>query len=172
MTEVATHTAASLPTGQLAAVAAIEAACFDHPWGASGLADTLSSPGVRLALLSAAESAEADLAAYCLYQLAFDELEILQLATRPSRQRQGLGRRLLDAVLAEATGGGCQAAFLEVRRSNLAACGLYLGAGFVQAGTRRGYYPVVAEDGTMTGREDALLLRRELSQSLAPAKSL
>lgn len=163
---VATHTAASLPVEQLAAVAAIEAACFDHPWGESGLADTLTNPGARMVLLSGPDSTE--LAAYCLYQLTLDELEILQLATRPSQQRQGLGRRLLETVLAEAAGRGCQAAFLEVRRSNLAACGLYLGAGFAQAGTRPGYYPVVAADGTVTGREDALLLRRELIE----AKSL
>lgn len=160
---VAIHGADTLLPAQLAAVAAIEASCFDHPWGPSGLGATLASSGAKMALL-VAEPAQA-VAAYCLYQRILDEIEIFQLATAPSQQRQGLGRRLLDAVLARAAGEGCQAAFLEVRRSNLAACALYTGAGFAAAGVRRSYYPVIAAGGSVTGREDALLLRCALQSA-------
>ena len=47
---------------------------------------------------------------------------------------------------------------LEVRPSNGPALALYRNYGFAEIGRRKGYYPA---DG---GREDALVLRRELEE--------
>ena len=54
--------------------------------------------------------------------------------------------------------------FLEVRPSNRAAVRLYESHGFVQVGTRRGYYPAAAG-----GREDArvYVLSLELENGMA-----
>lgn len=82
-----------------------------------------------------------------------DEAEVLTLAVQPTARRTGIGRALLNQALATARLRGAVAMFLEVSFANAAARGLYAGAGFVQVGSRRGYYP---EDG------DALVLRRLL----------
>jgi hypothetical protein len=63
---------------------------------------------------------------------------------------------LLIALLAHARDRGVRDAFLEVRRTNRGAIGLYHEVGFECVGTRRGYYQ--AQD----GREDALVYRLEL----------
>jgi ribosomal-protein-alanine N-acetyltransferase len=164
---VLTYTAAApAPPELLSAVASLEAACFERPWGEAGLADTLAQPGVSLVLIpaglaTAGSTAEA-VAGYCLGHRTLDELEILQIATQPAKRRRGLSRRLLDAVLTEAAAAGCTAAFLEVRSSNVAARGLYLSAGFAPCGVRRGYYATPSADGTATTWEDALMLRCNL----------
>ncbi len=82
------------------------------------------------------------------------EWELENIVVAPTAGRQGLGKRLLDALFSaacETTGG---AVFLEVRESNTAARTLYERAGFEQTGRRKSYYtdPV----------EDALLYRRSL----------
>lgn len=82
-----------------------------------------------------------------------DEAEVLTLAVEPAAQRTGLGRALLHQALATAQLHGAVAIFLEVSSANTAARALYAGEGFVQVGSRCGYYP---EGG------DALVLRRSL----------
>lgn len=140
----------------LANLSRIEAACFDRPWGATGLGETLAQAGAAVVYLPLSDD---ELDAYCLYQRVVDEVEILQLCTHPTAQRRGLGRRLVAAVLAEAESAGCVAVFLEVRRSNVAAIALYQGAGFSVCSVRRDYYPPLHGDGPS---EDALLLRCDL----------
>jgi len=66
-----------------------------------------------------------------------DEREILNIAVEPAVRRAGIGRILVETVLAEARG---LAWFLEVRESNLAAINLYETLGFSAAGRRENYY--------------------------------
>jgi ribosomal-protein-alanine acetyltransferase len=84
-------------------------------------------------------------------QVLLDEGHVVDLAVAPTARGQGIGRRLLDALLAGLRARGAVAHTLEVRASNRAALGLYRASGFVVEGRRPGYYP----DG-----EDALLLWR------------
>jgi ribosomal protein S18 acetylase RimI-like enzyme len=60
---------------------------------------------------------------------------VAQLAVDPSAARHGLGRRLLAAACAAARAAGCETVTLLVAAENQPACGLYRGAGFVQAET-------------------------------------
>jgi ribosomal-protein-alanine acetyltransferase len=66
-----------------------------------------------------------------------DEKEILNIAVEPALRRAGMGRILMETVLAEAHG---IAWFLEVRESNAAAISLYKILGFLTAGRRENYY--------------------------------
>jgi len=88
-----------------------------------------------------------------LARVAADEAEVLTLAVDPAVRRHGLGRALLEQVLATARQRGVHAIFLEVASGNGPGRALYAGAGFVTVGRRQGYYP----DGG-----DALVLRRPL----------
>lgn len=69
-----------------------------------------------------------------------DEGGIQTLAVAEAQQRTGLGRTLLDALLAEADRRGCRDVFLEVRAGNERAQSLYRRAGFEQIAHRRDYY--------------------------------
>ena len=142
-------TVRDMQTGDLTAVAAIEAASFGDAWPLSAFADLLTRSYARLRV---AVDAAGAVCGYCVLLRAADEGEIANIATHPARRGQGLGGRLLDDALAEADAGGAAAIFLEVRDSNVAALALYTGRGFVQVGRRRRYY--------QHPTEDALVMRR------------
>jgi len=72
--------------------------------------------------------------------LVVDELHITVVAVHPAGRRRGLGRQLLEALLAGAQARGALHATLEVAADNDAALGLYAACDFQTAGTRRGYY--------------------------------
>jgi len=88
---------------------------------------------------------------YGLFSLGVDDAHILNLAIKPTHQRQGLGRWMLEHLLAEIKLVGKKTAYLEVRLSNTHASDLYQKMGFEQIGYRKDYYQ------TINGREDALI---------------
>jgi ribosomal-protein-alanine N-acetyltransferase len=65
------------------------------------------------------------------------EYEIHTIAIDPAYQGRGIGRRLLDELLAFADGA---TVYLEVRTDNEPAINLYESAGFTRIGLRRRYY--------------------------------
>lgn len=81
-----------------------------------------------------------------------DEAFVQTMAVAPGRQRQGLGARLLDDLLGEASRRGQRAVSLEVRADNAVAQRLYARAGFARVGVRRGYYPGGVDAWLMTRR--------------------
>jgi ribosomal-protein-alanine N-acetyltransferase len=132
------------------ALARLHAAAFveERPWTAPEFAALLAGPGALLL---------GDDRAMLLARVAADEAEVLTLATDPAWRRQGLAGALLGRFHAEARARGAVRAFLEVAEDNVAARALYAGAGYSEAGRRRGYYRK-ASGGTV----DALLLSRLL----------
>jgi len=151
----------------------IEESVFSDPWSANSFRALPGDPRVLFACArsgvgdgdsagpgpgAAATGAGRGVLGYVVAIFAADEGEIGNLAVAPAAQGQGIGGRLLDAVLAEAERRGCVVLYLEVRESNAAARQLYASRGFKEAGRRRGYYqrPV----------EDALLLRRTVGPRL------
>ncbi len=85
--------------------------------------------------------------------IVLDEAHIATIATHPEFRRRGVARRLLVTALADAASHGAIKAYLEVRRSNLAAQKLYEQFGFVVTGVRPRYY--------LDTQEDALLMTLE-----------
>ncbi len=77
------------------------------------------------------------------------------LAVIPSLRGRGIGRHLLTALLAEATGRGMRRCLLEVKPDNDSAIALYQRTGFTELGTRPGYFP---------GGEPALVLELPLGE--------
>jgi [ribosomal protein S18]-alanine N-acetyltransferase len=127
---------------------------YGEAWTRSQLGGILPMEGVSLTL---ACDAGADAAVgFSLVRNVADESELLLLAVLPSRQREGIGSRLLDEFMERAARNGACRVHLEVRDGNPAVA-MYRAAGFEQAGKRRNYYH--APDG---GRFDALTLVRNL----------
>jgi ribosomal-protein-alanine acetyltransferase len=81
------------------------------------------------------------------------EWELENIVVAPNAQRQGLGRTLVEALLARVKQADGEAVFLEVRVSNTPARELYEKAGFKPTGFRKSYY--------MGPMEDAVLYRYE-----------
>lgn len=98
--------------------------------------------------------------AFVVAWVVADELHILNVATAETHRRRGHGRRLMRWAIEQGRAAGITAAFLEVRRRNVAAIGLYRTLGFYALGIRPRYY----KDG-----EDALLMALRLSHETGEA---
>lgn len=66
--------------------------------------------------------------------------DIQTIATVPDMRGRGEGRRLMNALIAEAVDRGVREVFLEVRADNPVAQNLYKSLGFEEIGIRPAYY--------------------------------
>ena len=82
-----------------------------------------------------------------------DEAWVQNIAVRRDAQRRGVGRALLEALLAEAVRRGARKVLLEVAADNGPAQRLYAAYGFEVVGVRRGYY--------QPSNTDALVMMRD-----------
>ncbi len=125
------------------AVLEIERASFTTPWPPEAFHQELRHN--RLARYTVARQAGA-VVGYAGVWLMVDEAHITTFAVHPDWRRQGVGRRLLLAMLIVAEELGAAHLTLEVRVSNLGAQALYAGHGFAIAGRRERYYTDDGED--------------------------
>ena len=117
----------------LAAIAEIEAELFEKP---------LSLPALRSlfdgqAFTGFISYENTSCAGYVLAHLTQDQAEILSLGTARQYQRRGHASLLLAALISTLRDTTC---FLEVAADNKAARDLYTRNGFVEVGSRPGYY--------------------------------
>jgi ribosomal-protein-alanine N-acetyltransferase len=117
-------------------------AAFKRCFEANYLGWTAEAPGKMLGFI--------------MISINLGECHILNLCVHPTEQHKGIGRHLLLYALRWAKQVGAGMIYLEVRRSNLAAIGLYRKMNFRIIGERKQYYPMGA------GREDALIFARDL----------
>ena len=83
-----------------------------------------------------------------------DEAWVQNIAVRRDAQRHGIGRTLLEELLAEARRHGIGKTLLEVAADNGPAQKLYANYGFEPVGVRRGYYQPSNTDAVVMMRED------------------
>ena len=128
----------------------LEKRCFSAPWSGDVYRHELTSNrlGSYWVMRRTAESGEGTppILAYGGYWLMGQEAHIVTIATHPDFRRQGLGRRLLQAMIDKAIEAGALEITLEVRASNYAAQALYKSIGFVVVGVRKHYYHDNGED--------------------------
>ena len=144
---------APMTVADVDAVWALECSVFPYPWSRNNFVDSLAS-GYDCWTVRDAGGA---LAGYFLLMYALDEAHLLDVAVAAGRQRQGLGRDLLERIAARARSQGMASIFREVRPSNERALEVYRRFGYEQIGRRKGYYPAGA-----AGREDAIVMRLDL----------
>ncbi|RQD71025.1 MAG: ribosomal-protein-alanine N-acetyltransferase [Tindallia sp. MSAO_Bac2] len=120
----------------------IEVQCFPTPWTHHAFRMELRN---KLAVYQVADINK-KIAAYGGMWLIMDEAHITNVAVHPKFQGQGLGRKIMEALMEEARQRHMQRMTLEVRKSNETALGLYKSMDFLVSGIRPGYYHDNGED--------------------------
>lgn len=121
-------------------VAEIETKCFARPWSEGALyRDYAQNPSSHFFVAESDGSIRGHLGLWRRH----DHVHITTLAVDPDRRREGIGRRLLEAVREKYPEMDLT---LEVRKSNVAAQDFYHSAGFSVTGTRPDYYTDNGED--------------------------
>ena len=134
--------------------AALERACFSHPWTEKALAEDLDN---ELLTLLAAVGEDGTLQGYGEVRTVLHVGTGERIAFAPNFRRMGGAEALLRRFLDDGRG---KLAFLtlEVRAGNAPAIGLYEKLGFEVVGRRRNYYREEGEDAllmTVVLRHDA-----------------
>ncbi len=135
----------------LAALEALEREGFGAHVPKEGMADELTRSWARVYVV---DDAARGVVAYVTVWRVADEVEVIQVATRPDARREGHARALLARAFEEAQRDGAVRALLEVRPLNVSAVTLYRAMGFVELSRRARYY----DDG-----EDALVMELRLA---------
>jgi len=118
--------------------------------------EAISPPWTHGALLSAiydddsyfvlAKDELVEVLGFAILRQVGDDGELLQIAVCKSARCRGVGDALIDAVLQHATESKYKSVFLEVRKSNNPAIGLYEKHGFSTLRIRKDYYTNPIED--------------------------
>ena len=120
----------------LDAVMAIEQAVYSHPWSRGNFRDSLNPLFDAHCLWL-----DGELLGYFLAMHGVEEMHLLNITVAPSRQGQGWGHMMLDALSLLSRSQGAQWLWLEVRQSNERALQVYERYGFRQVSIRKDYYP-------------------------------
>ncbi|MCT1656721.1 ribosomal protein S18-alanine N-acetyltransferase [Brevibacterium luteolum] len=128
----------------IAPIAALDAEIFGaDAWSEAYFWSELAAPGRHFIVLDAAavgNAASPELLGFAGLSVSGPQADILTIASHPDARRQGIGRRLLDALLDHARANGVEAVHLDVRADNTAAQAMYAADGFVELDRRPGYY--------------------------------
>ena len=128
--------------GDLEQVAELEKLCFSEPWSYGILEAGIHSPYDVYYVYER----DGEVWGYCNLRLLAGEGEIQRIAVLPLRRRLGLGRELMEAMLACSRDHQAEAVSLEVRAGNEGARRLYEACGFAAEAVRKDYYRFPKED--------------------------
>lgn len=139
-------------------IAALERACFSHPWSEDMLREELWNDS---AVIIVAEGEDGAVLGYAGLQTVLDEGYINNVAVDERFRRMGVADAIISAFVRF---GREKLAFLtlEVRASNAPAIALYAKHGFAEVGRRKNYYD--------DPREDAVLMTLEFEHGTETAE--
>jgi ribosomal-protein-alanine N-acetyltransferase len=132
----------------VSAVVEIDRASNGAPWSEASFLREVANPQAHYFVFLESEK----VAGFAGYWTLIDEAHVTTIAVSPEMRGKGIGRALMERVLADAASFGMTCATLEVRISNEKAIKLYESLGFVHSGVRKNYYP--------DNREDAVIMWR------------
>ena len=129
--------------------------CFSDPWSRKALEEACEREdylqlGAYLLKQAEAKDKRPALIGYAGLKMVLDEGDVTNICVHPDKRQGGIGKTLLETLLAMAADRGIRAVYLEVRLSNQAAIHMYQAAGFEEIGKRKDFYE--------KPREDALLM--------------
>ena len=138
--------------GDFDVVLAIEMQVHAQPWTRGQFQDSFSA-GHAMWIMRKADV----MVGYAVTMTVVDEVHLLNISVPADLHGLGHGSALLSYMIEQAWQENAKRMLLEVRPSNIAALALYARCGFKEIGRRRSYYA------TFDGREDAIVMARELS---------
>lgn len=117
-------------------VVEIENSLFSVPWTKEGFFTFL----IKEENMFFVVEEKGKILGYCSMQTVLDEGDVLNVAVRRERQKEGIGYFLVDSMLMMAEARGIRTVHLEVREGNDTARRLYQRLGFTEDGLRKNYY--------------------------------
>lgn len=129
----------------------------EDPWTEQTLAEMLAQDSTHIMIVYKPEG-KADnnkVIGYCLYQVIFEQAEILRIGTHPDYQRQSIASQLFATLNNELINNKVESLLLEVRADNAPALALYGRQGLTVIHKRKGYYQLPHQPSV-----DALILQR------------
>lgn len=123
-------------------IAELEKKCFTVPWSEKSFRDEMSN---KLAIYFVAKD-RGKCIGYAGYWNVAGEGGITNVAVLPECRRNGIGSMLIAQMIKSAKELNLDLLTLEVRKSNIAAQGLYKKYGFDIIGERKRYYSDNGED--------------------------
>ena len=145
----------------LASVARLEEIGGDAHWSEGQFRQELDMSHSRIFVILADQPVQVEsspgvheVVAYGGFWSVAGEAQMTNIVVHPQQRRQGLGRRLLEHLLATAKHERCQTFVLEVRATNHAAQQLYAACGFKPVGRRPNFY--------QSPTDDAILMEKQL----------
>lgn len=132
----------SMTAEDIGVVWELEKACFSDPWSSAILEESIYN---ELDFCLVLEESGVICGYGCLRLIA-GEGEIERIAVLPAYRGRGLGKKLMEAMVAFARNQDVHSVTLEVRSGNEPARNLYKSYGFREEGVRRSYYKNPSED--------------------------
>ena len=124
-------------------VLAIEEEVLPNHWTEKDFRyELIKNPYAKLYVLRAA----GEIVGYCDIWIIFERLEIASIAVAKKHQGKGFGKQIMEHIEDVGNQYGCEFAFLEVRKSNVAARNLYKKCGYTKLRIKRDYYQDNHED--------------------------
>lgn len=123
----------------------IEEDLFSVPWTREGFLTYLMKKDTMFFVVEEKEK----ILGFCSMMTVLDEGDILNVAVRRDRQKEGIGQFLVASILRMADMQGIRLVHLEVREGNGAARRLYERLGFKEDGLRRNYYENPVENAVL-----------------------
>jgi [ribosomal protein S18]-alanine N-acetyltransferase len=151
-------TISPISVDQIEAIVMLDRLCFGGLWSIDSYRRELTNENshflgilINQPLDQALEPTLGIIGFGCFWAI-LDEAHITLLGIHPDYQQQGLGQKLLGALLDQARSIEMARATLEVRASNQGAIHLYEKCGFQTVGRRKKYYQDTGEDGVIMWR--------------------
>ena len=146
------------------AVADIEAIVQPQDaWDYQALVELLEQDSINMLIVYKKEKEEwtedKQVIGYCLYQVVFEQAEILRIGTHPKYQRQGMASQLFDRLHEVLQSNQVESLLLEVRADNHGAIALYERQNFVVIHKRKDYYRALHQSSHQAA-VDALIMQR------------
>ena len=120
-------------------------------WGYQTIIELLEQDSIDLLVVYQIDK----VVGYCLYQVIFEQAEILRIGTHPDYQRQGIASQVFAKLNTELMNNKVENLLLEVRADNFSAIALYEQQGLAVIHRRKGYYQMPHRPAI-----DALIMQR------------
>lgn len=143
-----------MTVADLERICELERELFTMPWPKTSFLYEISGNDRAFPIVGVEDG---EVVGYAIAWFVCDELHIGNIAVTGKRQGSGLGKRLLEHMLAEAEKREAAFATLEVRASNVRAISLYRSHGFKGIAIRKNYYT--------DNKEDALIMMADIGHN-------